>query len=200
MKIGIDTDGVITDMLAFNTAYGREHLHREPACPAGRTLHEMYAFKRWKKPVFYIRAFRAYTRQCPPRAGAADVLRVLRAAGHEVISVTARYGTLSHTPFRAISRRALSRFYEENGLVFDKVVYCTEQAGEHSKKAACQRENITLAVDDDPDIALSLAESGIRVLLFDCPYNRDCTHENITRVTTWDEIAEAIAGVENEKE
>jgi len=48
--------------------------------------------------------------------------------------------------------------------------------------------------EDDTTIAQTLADAGVRVLLFDHPWNRDVSHERITRVSGWTEVA-ALLGV-----
>lgn len=48
-------------------------------------------------------------------------------------------------------------------------------------------------IEDKGDTALYLAENGIRVLLFDAPYNQDISHKNIVRVFSWNEIFDILA-------
>ena len=43
--------------------------------------------------------------------------------------------------------------------------------------------------EDDVVIAQTLAEAGVRVLLFDHPWNRELAHERVTRVGGWAEVA-----------
>ena len=43
--------------------------------------------------------------------------------------------------------------------------------------------------EDDTIISRALAEAGVRVLLFDHPWNREVAHERITRVGGWAEVA-----------
>ncbi len=43
--------------------------------------------------------------------------------------------------------------------------------------------------EDDRMISRSLAEAGVRVWLFDHPWNRDVRHPNVERVSGWTEIA-----------
>ncbi|MDQ2951026.1 MAG: hypothetical protein M3R54_02040 [Chloroflexota bacterium] len=43
--------------------------------------------------------------------------------------------------------------------------------------------------EDDVVIAQTLADAGVRVLLFDHPWNREVLHERITRVGGWAEVA-----------
>ena len=42
-------------------------------------------------------------------------------------------------------------------------------------------------MEDNPDTAMTLAGNGIKVLLFDAPYNRKAVSENLIRVKNWDE-------------
>ena len=53
---------------------------------------------------------------------------------------------------------------------------------------------LDLFCEDDTIIAQTLADAGVRVLLFDHPWNRDLSHERITRVSGWTEVA-ALLGV-----
>jgi uncharacterized HAD superfamily protein len=43
--------------------------------------------------------------------------------------------------------------------------------------------------EDDTIISQTLADAGVRVLLFDHPWNREVSHELITRVAGWTEVA-----------
>ena len=42
MNIGIDTDGVLTDLYAYNYSIGKKALKREPDNPMGYDVREMY--------------------------------------------------------------------------------------------------------------------------------------------------------------
>lgn len=48
---------------------------------------------------------------------------------------------------------------------------------------------LDLFCEDDTIISQTLADAGVRVLLFDHPWNRDVSHERITRVSGWTEVA-----------
>ena len=57
------------------------------------------------------------------------------------------------------------------------------------KMRLAQELRLDLFCEDDTIIAETLAEAGIRVLLFDHPWNRDVSHERVTRVGGWSEVA-----------
>ncbi len=54
---------------------------------------------------------------------------------------------------------------------------------EFSKSIGCD-----VFIEDHPQESVRIAETGIKVLLMDNPYNADVTHQNITRVKNWYEI------------
>ena len=71
--------------------------------------------------------------------------------------------------------------------------YDAEGSAQYKVRLA-QELGIDVFCEDDTLISNSLAAAGIRVLLFDHPWNRDVAHERITRVTGWAE-AGALLGV-----
>jgi uncharacterized HAD superfamily protein len=48
---------------------------------------------------------------------------------------------------------------------------------------------LDLFCEDDSVISQTLAEAGVRVLLFDHAWNREVSHDRITRVAGWSEVA-----------
>jgi hypothetical protein len=66
--------------------------------------------------------------------------------------------------------------------------YDAEGSAQYKTRLA-QELSLDVFCEDDVTIALSLADAGLRVLLFDHPWNRDAAHERITRVSGWSEVA-----------
>ena len=62
------------------------------------------------------------------------------------------------------------------------------------KSRLAQELDLDVFCEDDVIIAQTLADDGVRVLLFDHPWNREVAHERITRVGGWAEAA-ALLGV-----
>ena len=48
--------------------------------------------------------------------------------------------------------------------------------------------SISLLIEDRGETALEFAETGVPVFLLDYPWNRSFNHENIKRVSNWEEI------------
>ncbi len=56
----------------------------------------------------------------------------------------------------------------------------------------CRRYDVKVMIDARPNVVLFLAENGIKVPLFDAPYNKDVVHQNIVRVADWEDIYRKI--------
>ncbi len=127
------------------------------------------------------------------------VLEQLVSAGHELFFVTAR----------AERRRMITETWlREKGLLdYAKAVhlkptgdfrpdyprdrYDAEGSAQYKTRLANELR-LDLFCEDDVIISKTLAEAGIRVLLFDQPWNRDVEHPLITRVLGWSNVAERL--------
>jgi uncharacterized HAD superfamily protein len=124
------------------------------------------------------------------------VLERLVQRGHEIYFITAR----------AEARRMVTETWlrEKRILDYAKAVhlkprgdfrpdhprgrYDAEGSAQYKTRLA-QELRLDVFCEDDVVISKTLAEAGIRVLLFDHPWNRDVAHEHITRVSGWAEVA-----------
>jgi uncharacterized HAD superfamily protein len=66
--------------------------------------------------------------------------------------------------------------------------YDPEGSAQYKARLA-QELRLDVFCEDDVIISKTLAEAGLRVLLFDHPWNREVAHPQITRVTGWAEVA-----------
>ncbi len=57
------------------------------------------------------------------------------------------------------------------------------------KVRLAQELRLDVFCEDDVVISRVLAEAGVRVMLFDHPWNREVSHERITRVSGWSDVA-----------
>lgn len=124
------------------------------------------------------------------------VLERLVQKGHEIFFITAR----------AERRRMVTETWlrEKRILDYAKAVhlkpygevrpdhprgrYDPEGSAQYKTRLA-QELSLDVFCEDDVVISRSLADAGVRVLLFDHPWNRDLAHERITRVAGWSEVA-----------
>jgi len=65
--------------------------------------------------------------------------------------------------------------------------------GNLSKAEICLEEGISLLIEDNKDYSVSCADKGVKVILFDKPWNKGFEYENITRVKGWKEALEVLS-------
>lgn len=133
-----------------------------------------------------------YCRSYPPYPDAAGVYRRLKREGHSICQITARKFARSDSPLGRYSRRALTNWLRNNGFCCDKLLFCDEKRVADEKLRYCQKYHISVMIEDHPVTAKTLAEHGTRVLLFDQPYNRGISAENLLRVKNWREADRAL--------
>lgn len=67
------------------------------------------------------------------------------------------------------------------------------RVGEHVKKyQICKELEIDIMLEDSGENALECAKAGIKVILFDNPWNQNFEHKNITRVNGWKEAIKIL--------
>jgi uncharacterized HAD superfamily protein len=65
--------------------------------------------------------------------------------------------------------------------------------GQAAKKSdICKERNIPILLEDAPETAIDCAKNGIKVILFDQPWNQNAQHRNIIRVRNWKEALKEI--------
>jgi uncharacterized HAD superfamily protein len=106
---------------------------------------------------------------------------------HELIVLTAR-----HPMFKDKTEDFLAQHF---GNIFSQILYTGEVFQKYgtTKSDLCRELGIDIIIEDNKLFSKECAEKGIRVLLFDKPWNQVYEeHKNINRVKNWKEILEKI--------
>ena len=192
MKIGIDADGVLTDMSAFNYEYGERYFKRKPENLNGYGVMEQFGCTKGQELRFGLRYFITYCKKWPPREGCSEVISRLNADGQELYEITARKFVTMKNPLGWYSCRMFRKWLERYGISFRDIHYCSESNSPEDKLEGCRRFGIDIMIDDKPEVVYFLAEHGIRVLMFDAPYNQGISGDNIIRVMDWEDVYRKI--------
>ncbi len=92
-----------------------------------------------------------------------------------------RYHIISHAATGA--HRCRTEEYKKAKNIKEKAIVCSD----------CK---VDLIVEDSLTHAIECAKRGIKVILFDKPWNQASLAENITRVKDWNEILQRINSLE----
>lgn len=192
MHIGVDCDGVLTDLSEFIIEYGKKWFRRDPDNPDGYRATEVFGCSKLQEAFFGVRYFFSYCKNAHPRENSLSVIEGMKSGGHSVYQITARRFAAYKNPLGLYSKKLYTDWIKKHGYSFDGTFYCTEKDSNGDKLRGCRKFEVDIMIDDNPKVSKYLADNGIKVLLFDAPYNKYLHHPNIKRVYSWDEIAKAI--------
>jgi len=116
--------------------------------------------------------------------GAEEGVRKLN-QDHELIFITARPSHIKEKT-ELFLKKLFPNF--NLGVVYSKNMW---EEG-LLKSEICNNQKCNVLIEDDLRHALECAEKGIRIILFDKPWNQGVSHENLIRANNWNEILEKI--------
>ncbi|MDR2530841.1 MAG: hypothetical protein LBC65_04805 [Oscillospiraceae bacterium] len=191
MNIGIDLDGVLTDIMGFfrfNEALRHSELDdtRDIFYCTNDNLKA-----RWKRYML------KYATIQPARKGAKDLLRKLKKDGHRVVIISKRVyacrGGLKGRAMRLLVRGWLLR----NKILFQRVIFCDSDRPD-SKLDVCLEKRIDVLVDDEP-VNIRSVRSVTTPICFDARYNQNCCGDDILRARGFDETYSLIRQIARER-
>lgn len=168
MKIGIDLDGVVIDILNGNNLINRE----EPKFQA------RYNWTKEQEKEFIEKYFLKISKESNLMSGFMATYELLKQQGNEFVVITARGGFIKEMKDDAI------RLLNENNITFDKYYWHIDD-----KLEICQKENVDIMIDDDWKIIKKLTENKIKTLYFrDTNLMKLEENEYIKEVNNWGDI------------
>lgn len=182
MNIGIDLDGVLFDtesqLRALASIYNKCGINADVV--DSETIRNQYRFA-WNNDQlrdFLDKTILPVIANAPVMPFAKRVMQLLKDAGHNLYSITAR--GIDYPEELAITERRL----KEENIVFDKVYYVRPE----KKIDKCKELGIDLMIDDLDSTIESLSNNG-----FKCLYYRDLIlkfidNPKVTEVRNWGEI------------
>jgi uncharacterized HAD superfamily protein len=193
VKIGVDIDGVLTDVEGFGMDYLCKYCVEnnleytiDEGCyyyPKAFGISQEHNDEFWKKHIeFYSINERA-------RTFSAEVLKKLREDGHEIYIVTARWDANRDDEIGENMRRLVIEWLLKNDIVYDKLIF--SKATYERKHQEVIDEKIDLMIEDNPNNINELSEL-VPVICYDANYNKSCTGERITRCYSWYDIYSKI--------
>ena len=189
MRIGIDLDGVLTDLGRFVADYGTKFCYenniectlKEDEYDEGKALGISYEYveKFWNKYLPY------YAMEYNTREFASEVISQLKKQ-NEIYIITARNEEGFTKEFYGHMQVIVRKWLENNKIEYDKLIFT-----EGSKLPYCVDNKIDVMIEDSPRNIIEIS-STIPVLCFDNPYNKTIEGKNITRIYSWYDILNKI--------
>ena len=191
MNIGIDIDGVLTDIQGFNRRHAppffKRKFGRDVADENPYDIRDIFGCPENEYLAYWNKYLLKYVTLEPARKGAKAIIRKLRADGHTIYVITKRVHVCKDNFLGKLMRFLVRDWLRRNGICYKEIVFCDNDVPD-SKRTACLDKHIDVMVDDEIANIEAIAPIA-KVICYDASYNRECESKNIIRAREWDEIA-----------
>ena len=193
MKIGIDIDGVLTDVERWQLDYGSkfyyERYQKEIVDFEGYDTNQIFNVDDKLDEEFWREYFKEYSLNVEARKFANEVIDKLKQEGNEIYIITARGSFLSHSAdVMSVeeNQQIVLNWLKNHHINYDKIIFSPED-----KLDICKENKIDLMIEDKVDNINKISKI-IPVICFHAGYNKDCKNSNIIRCYSWYDIYSKI--------
>lgn len=194
MRIGIDIDGVITDLntfyLDYCSKYSMEQNRGELINPNAYITLEMYDWGQKIDDEFWNKYMFIYSTECTPRRFASEITKRLSEDGHEIYIITARSYTTENTQRGINMRKTVIQWLKKHNIVYDKIIFSS-----YNKIENCRKNKIDIMIEDSQKNINQLSEE-FTTICFDTRYNQNVSGKNIIRCYSWYDIYNKIKNIQ----
>ena len=193
MRIGIDIDGVLTDIERWQLDYGSkfyyENYNKGIINPKGYETNEIFNSDIKCDDQFWNKYFKDYSINVEVRKFADEVISKLKQDGDEIYIITARGSFLSHSAkimTKEENEQIVKQWLNKNNIYYDDIIFSPED-----KLDICINNNIDIMIEDKVD-NINKISTKIPVICFNAGYNEICKGNNIYRAYSWYDIYNII--------
>lgn len=193
MRIGIDIDGVLTDIERFAADYMTKYcIENNIEYKIGKSsynVYETFNISREQGNDFWDTYIEDYAKNEKARAFVPEVIEKLKQEGNEIYIITARWGTSKDDEKGNKMRETVKKWLCEYKISYDKLVFV--KSSNERKSDEIIENKIDIMIEDNPNNINELSKI-IPVICYDAEYNRDCKGEKIIRCYSWYDIYKTI--------
>ncbi len=198
MRIGIDIDGVLTDIEQWQLDYGSKFYYnnykKEIVNHKGYETHDIFESTQKCDDEFWKKYFIDYSINVDARKFASEVIKKLKEEGNEIFIITARGNFLSHSTNVMLyeeNKKVVKEWLKKNDILYDEIIFSPED-----KFDICINNKINLMIEDKVDNVNKIS-TKLPVICFNAGYNESCSGKNIIRCFSWYDIYAKIRGMNN---
>lgn len=169
MKIGIDIDGVLTNIATFQLERGINYFGKV-VNKSGYEISDIFDCSRIKESKFWLKNLDYYTMEA--RIGSSEFTNYLHNLGYEIYIISAR---------NVFLRTYTKIWLKNNNIYFDKIIYSP------NKLKSVIDNDIDYMIEDSPKNTILLC-NYIPVICMKAPYNEMIENDKIYMVSSFEEI------------
>lgn len=189
MRIGIDIDGVLTNIEQFVIDYISKYcVENSIEYNIGNSQYDYcktFNISKEQEMDFWNQSLESYAINEKARPFAAEIIGKLKQDGHEIYIITARWLTNKDDDIGNKMREIVKNWLHENKIPYDKLIF--SKAEKERKSDEIIENKIDLMIEDSPNNINELA-SIIPVICYNAGYNKNCKGNKITRCYSWYDI------------
>ena len=191
MNIGIDIDGVLTDMEREVTDYATK-MCVEEGLPIKVDVSQYYEtdsfnWTQEQSDRFWNKYLVPYVVESNARRYAKEIIKKLRQEGNKVYIITARDESGMPTEYYGKMQQLTKEWLKKYEIEYDKLIFAKDK----EKLQRCIENNVDVMIEDSPRNIRNIS-SKVKVIKFDCQYNKDVIGSNIINAYSWYHIYRII--------
>lgn len=187
----VDIDGVLTDLERMALDFGTK-MCVEENIPIELNLSkyweiEKYNWTKEQEELFWNKNLVPYVVESNPRKFAPQILEKLQEEGNKIFIITARNESGMPPEYEGKMQELTKKWLLDNNIKYKKLIFTDDT----NKLKNCIENNIDVMVEDSP-INIKNISQKIKVIKFDCQYNKDIDGKNILTAYSWYHIYDII--------
>lgn len=191
MRIGIDADGVLTELERYLWDYGSKFLvEHNLDVSIDHTQYNTQGAFGWdeeKDNMFWEKNYDDYCMNVPVKRFASEVIKKLKKEGHDIYIITARGSdAFVDENYKKRAYKMLIKWLKNNKIKYDKLIFT-----EGDKTKYCLDNDIDIMIEDCPENVKQISKK-IPVICMHADYNAKVRGKNIIRCHTWYEVYNRI--------
>ena len=200
MKIGIDIDGVLTDLNKFQAEQGKKYFKNELQFfnECAFDFRDMFHCTKEKKDEFWKKNKLNYYLKAECDKYASKVTQMLKQQGHTIYLFTNRKETNNKGMISDIYKRLLKFWLANNQIEYDEIIYCDPEKSAEDKYYACKEKEIDIMIEDQK-LSAYLESNICKVIIINRPYNIGVKLPSITRLNSFETIKNGLEELNRRK-
>lgn len=194
MNIGIDIDGVLTDIRKFTIEEGLKYCKQNHkgklTNPDAYYSNDVFGWDIETDLDFWFKHIFKYAEENPPLPGVASNIKKLKEDGHKLYIITARWLASPKTEkqfgegeeLKEKMRKTVKEWLKKNNIIYDEIIFSEEDKSNHILE-----KKIDIMIEDSPQNLKQLSQIT-KMICYDWGYNQGIENEDIYRCKSWDEI------------
>ena len=191
MNIGIDIDGVLTDLEKAIIDFGTK-MSVEEKWPIKIDVSKYWEVEalEWTQEQadkFWNKYLVEYVVESKPRMFSEEIIEMLKKEENNIYIITARNEYGMPPEYYGKMQELTREWLKNQDIKYDKLIFARDSEKLHQ----CIENNVEIMIEDSPNNIEDIYKK-IKVIKFDCQYNKQVNGENIITAYSWYHIYDII--------